>query len=124
MHHVGVPLDGHERSQADRSELRHTPNVVPSQVHQHQVLCPFLGVCLQLVSEGSVLLGRRPARSRPRNRPEGDFAVFHPDQDLRRASDQVDIIAMEIVEVGSGIERAKVAIGEKGVRGRQIQPAG
>ena len=52
VHDVRVPLDGHERGEPHRPELRHPPDVVPAQVHQHQVLGPLLGVGRQL---------RRPA---------------------------------------------------------------
>src|SRR5215217_5586714 len=41
MHHVRVALDGHEGRQPHRAELRHPADVVPPQVHQHQVLGPL-----------------------------------------------------------------------------------
>ena len=124
MHHVRVPLDRHERGEPDRAELRHPAHIVPAQVYQHQMLGSFLGIGQQLVGERGILLGRRAARPGSRDRPKGHFAILHPDQDLRRAADDVDIVAVEIVEVGSGVEGAEIAIGEERVRRRQIDPAG
>ena len=58
----------------------------------------------------------------PGDGPQDDLAVLDPDQDLGRAAHDVDVVTVEIVQVGSGIERAEVPVGEERVGGRQVEP--
>ena len=120
-----VALDRHERREPDRAELRHPADVVPAQVHQHQVLGPLLGVGRQLVGERGILLAASAPRGRvPAIGRSGHLAVLHPDQDLRRAADDVDVVAVEVVEVRRRIERAEIAVGQERVRRRRRRAGG
>ena len=51
-------------------------------------------------------------------------AVLDPHQDLRRAADDVDVVAVEVVQVRRRVERPEIAIGEERIRRRQIEPTG
>ena len=82
-----------------------------------------LGSAAELGRERRVLLRMGAARARAGDRPQRHLAVFYPDQDLGRAPDDVDVVAMEVVEVRCGIEGAKVPVGEKRVRRRHLEPA-
>ncbi len=77
-----VALDRHERGKPHAAELRHPADVVPSEIHQHQVLGTLLRVGGQLGRECRVLLRRGAARAGPGDRPEGDLTILDPDQDL------------------------------------------
>ncbi len=44
MHHMAVPLEGHEFVGPHRAELRHPPDVVSSEIDKHDMLGAFLGM--------------------------------------------------------------------------------
>ena len=82
------------------------------------------GSAVELRGEGRVLLRRGAPRAGAGDRPERDLAVLHPDEDLGRASDDVNVVAVQIVQVRRRIERPEVAVGEKRIRRRHLEPAG
>lgn len=61
VHHVRVPLDGHEVDDLDRAGLADPAQIVTAEVDQHEVFGTLLGVGEELVGEGLVLLRGRPA---------------------------------------------------------------
>ena len=118
-----VALDRHERGEPHRAELGHAAHVVPAQVHEHEVLGPLLRVGRELGGERGVSSGVRAAGPGAGDRPEGHLAVLHPHQDLRRAADDVDVVAVEVVQIRRRIERAEVAVGEERIGRGQVDPA-
>ena len=67
--------------------------------------------------------GSRPRGRVPGDRPDGHLALLHPHQDLGRAADDVDVVAVQIVEIRRGVERTQIAIAQERVRCRQVDPA-
>ena len=68
-------------------------------------------------SSGLAPRGRVPAIG-----PERDLAILDPDQDLGRAADDLDVVAVEVVEIGRGVERPEIAVGEERVGRRDLEP--
>ena len=44
MHDVGIAFDLHKFDNLDGARFAHPPEIVPTKVNQHQVLCTFLVV--------------------------------------------------------------------------------
>src|SRR5207244_1416405 len=55
VHDVAVALDLHDAGQGDRAGPGDLPDIVPPQVHQHDVLGPLLGVGQELALQGGIL---------------------------------------------------------------------
>ena len=72
VHYVAEALDDHVLRQLDGSEACHPTQVIASQVHEHLVFGPLLGVGPELFLQGAVLIPRERRRypsHRPRRRP-------------------------------------------------------
>ena len=95
MAHVGIPLDDHEFVHADCAEPTDTTEIIPLEIHEHQVLGTLLGVGQQLFGELSVL--RRAPAAWP---GAGDRAGIHPailqtHQAFRGRADQAHVLEFE-----------------------------
>ena len=121
---MGVALDGHERREPDGSVLGHPSHVVPAEIDQHQVLGALLWIGRQLIGEDQVLLGGGAARPGARDRPQRHLPLLDPNQDLGRAADDPDLVAVQVVEIGCRVERSEVAIGQEGIWGAELKPPG
>jgi hypothetical protein len=93
VHHVRVALDDHALGHLDRADLRHAPDVVPPEVHEHHVLGDLLRVREELGGERRILALDRPAWARSGNRAHGELAVLHARHHLRRCAR--DLVAAE-----------------------------
>jgi len=76
MHHMGIPLNHHEVCHLYGSNLCDAAQIVPAQVHEHEVLRPLLGVLEKLVCKAAVFLFRLPPGARARNGTKRRYAVF------------------------------------------------
>jgi hypothetical protein len=124
MHHMGVALDPHERGEPHATEFGHPSHIVPPQIDQHEVLGPLLRIGRQLLGQGNVLFRRAAAWTGAGNRSNRDLRILDPDQYFGRASDDVDVVAMEIVKIGRRVQRPQVAIRQKRIRCGQVQSPG
>jgi hypothetical protein len=88
------------------------------------MLGPFLRIGRELCRQCPVLVWVAPSRPGAGNRPQCDLALLDPHQDLGRAANDVDVVAMQIVEIRRRIEGAEVAIGEKRIRCGKVEPPG
>ncbi len=123
MHHVRIVLDRHVVGDAHRADLRHAPDVVAAEIHQHHVLGALFRVRQQLLGERRVFVGRLAARARAGDRPQCDVAVLKPHQDFGRCADDVKIVEVEEKHVGRGIERAQRAIQREWARAERLAHA-
>ena len=89
MHDVRVPLDLHHVGELDGVVVGDPADVVAAQVHEHDVLGPLLGIGQQLGGQGTVLGLVAAPPPRARQGSDRDRSLLDPDQDLRRAADQV-----------------------------------
>ncbi len=85
-----VALDAHEVDHRDRARRAHAAEVVAGEVDEHHVLGALLDVLAQLLGEGGVLLGGRPAPPRPGDRVQDAVLAVDRDQCLRRRPDDVE----------------------------------
>jgi hypothetical protein len=63
------------------------------------VLRPFLGVGLELGGEHRVGLRCGSARSGAGDWAQGDFFILYPNQNLGRAAHDVQVVALEEIEI-------------------------
>ena len=124
MLHVRVALDGEQIRDPYAPELRHAPDVVASQIDEHQVLGPLLLVRQQGAAERLVLFRRPAARPGARDGAHRHLPLLHPYQHLGRAPDQREVVEREIEEVGRRVQRPQVAIQQERVdRARRVLAA-
>ena len=107
MHDVGVALHRHQLAHLDASDPGDSPEVVPAQVDEHDVLRPLLGVPQQLVGEPPVLLLVFSPPPRPGDGLELRDPLFEADHHLGRGADEVHVIKFEKEHIGRGIDVAK-----------------
>ena len=98
MHHLAVIFEEERIRDLHRAHLGDAADIVAAEIEQHQVLGALLLVGEQAFRVGAVLGGGRAARAGAGDRPDRDLAVAHPDQDLRRGADDLEILEVEIAE--------------------------
>ncbi|MNE70409.1 hypothetical protein D3C80_1662000 [compost metagenome] len=84
---MGVFLYLHKGIAFDCAELRYPAQIIAAQVHQHQMLCPFLFIFQQLLGQCPVLSLVRSPRPGSGNRPRSHPAAVYLHQRLRRGAD-------------------------------------
>ena len=110
MHDVRIPLDLHHVRELDRAVIGDPADIVASQVHQHDVLGPLLGIGEQLVGQLAILgLGASPPTG-PRQRTDRHEPLLDPHQDLGRTADQREIAEREIEQERTGIDDPEDAV--------------
>src|SRR5262245_12431503 len=111
MHDVTVSLHGHKFGHFHGAVLGDSPDVVPSQIHQHQMLGSFLRVSKQLHAQPFVLGLSRASLPRSSNWADLDPSVPESDVHFRRAADQGKSLAeAEAKHVGRWIDESQRAI--------------
>ena len=79
---MGVTLNLHQLTNGDRARLAHPPDVVASQVNQHNVFGTLLLVTAQFPLQSDIL-GRGLAPGPGSGQGAGHYPIFlHPDQNL------------------------------------------
>ena len=116
----------------EREELRHphaagrahAGEVVPHQVHDHQVLGAVLCAFRQRLAERAVVLGTRPARARALDRPRLDVAVHVDTQEaLGRRAHNRGVRALEVRGKRRRVPHAHAAIEvPRGFIERRLEP--
>ncbi len=124
MHDVRIALDLHEGGQPHGAELGNAPYVVSAEVDEHEMLGAFLRIGRELGSQYGVLLRRGAPGAGSRDRPESHLAVLHPNEDLGRAPDDMNVVTMQIVQVRCRIQGAQVSVSQERVRRGDLDPAG
>jgi hypothetical protein len=92
MHHMRVALDHHQLRHMHRAVLADAPQVVASQIDQHDMLGAFLLIGEQLLCQSLVFLLAVAARARARYRAGDGFAPLHRHQHLRRCPDEGHVV--------------------------------
>ena len=113
-----VPLDAHEVLDLHFAEPADPAEVVPRQVHQHQVLRPLLLVGQQFGGEGGVFLFAPPPAAGP-----GDGPGLHPPppgagHHLRRSPGDREGAEIQVVHVGGGVHHPQRPVEVEGVDGQ------
>ena len=104
---MGVPFHHHEVGHLHGAVFAHAAQVVAPQVHQHDVLGPFLGVRLQVGLQGRVLFWGAPPRPGACDGSGFGHAVPQTDQHLRRRADKAyprPAPQVQVEHVGGRIE--------------------
>ena len=116
MHDVRVALRGEQLGHVHRAILADAAQVVASQIDQHHVLGPLLGIIQQLLLQRGILgLALAPPACTGQG-PDLGHAVLGTDQHLRRRANQAHgRIASELEEehVGGGVDPAQGAVNGK-----------
>mmetsp|Transcript_17926 Transcript_17926/g.69446 ORF Transcript_17926/g.69446 Transcript_17926/m.69446 type:complete len:668 (+) Transcript_17926:812-2815(+) len=111
VHDVRVPLDDHQAVDRHRRGLADAVDVVPAEVHQHDVLRPLLGIGEELHFKELVLLGRAAALAGASDRVGGDSAITgDAHQALRAGADDLHVAHVEVEHVGRGVHRAQLEV--------------
>ena len=98
-------------------------DVVAAQVHEHDVLGPFLGVGQQFLGQGPVLGLVLAPPPRAGERADRDRPVLDPDQDLRRAADQAEVVERQVEQERAGVDDPEHAVDVERVgRGLDLEP--
>ncbi len=118
VHHLAEALDEELVGHLDRGDARDAAHIVAAEIEQHQVLGTFLGIGQQGHLKRLVFLRGAAARPRAGDRPDGDGALAHPDQDLRARSRYGETAEIEEVEKGRRIDPAERTVERKG---RQLE---
>ena len=83
MHDMGITLHIHQVADAHRAWLTDPPDVIAAQIHQHNVLGPFLLVTLEFLFQAVILGGCFSPRPGPGQGTGHDHAILYPYQNLR-----------------------------------------
>ena len=125
VHDVGVALYLHELRNLDGAGLADTTDVVTPKVDQHDVLGPLLLIAQQFLRQGVVLLLGLATRTRARDGMRRRCAVLYAHQQLRRRTDDMEVVDVEEVHVGRWIEGPQGTVDVEGSsRGLAAQPLG
>src|SRR5690554_3093163 len=135
VHHVGIALDDHLVGELHGAGFRYSAGVVAAQVDQHQVLGDFFRVGQQFVFQRLVFGLGSAALAGAGDGAHGDFFIFHPGQDFRRGTNNVEVAQVEEVHVrrrvqypqrtvqvqGRCLERDRHALGNDGLHYVAVQ---
>ncbi len=83
MHDMGVALYPHQLIYPDPSNLRHPPQIIPSQIDQHDMLGLFFLIIHEFPFQSLVLFFRGPPPTGSSNGTEFHPTVLPPNHDLR-----------------------------------------
>ena len=107
VHDVAVAVDLHELVDGDAAGFTDTPQVVASEIHQHQMLSTLLRIRQQFGGQLPVLyLGAAPW-SRTGDGPGGGHAVLDRHESLRAGADDCEPGQPQQVEVGTGVGQSE-----------------
>jgi hypothetical protein len=126
VHHVGVALDHHQFCYLDAARLANPAQVIATQVHQHHVLGPLLGIGQQIRLKGPVLALVGAAGPGAGDRPQGGFdRAWAPwgagieriglHHHLRTGADQVPAAEVEEGHIGGWVDHPQAAVELKGL---------
>ena len=115
MHHMRVLFREHELLDPHRSVLTDTPQIVATQIHQHQMLGPLLLILEQFFFK--CLLFCRIAATPAGTRDGTILKVrsLNTDQHLRRRAGDAHILTLEKEHIGRRIQKTKGSIDVKGI---------
>ena len=105
MVHGRMLLEREQLGHADGARPAHAREIVPHQVHDHQVLGPVLVALGERAAERGVVHRAEPARPRALDRPGLDVApvLVQPKEPLRRGAEHRWLAEVEI-----GGERGRI----------------
>ena len=107
MHYMRVALDHHLVGELDATGLGDAPDIIASQIDEHQVLGQLLGIGQQLGFQRLVLRLIAAAGAGAGDGAYRDHALLVPHQDLRRGADHMKVLQVEEEHVGRGIKAAQ-----------------
>src|SRR6516225_5399895 len=91
MHDMAVALDLHELCYPNRTEFCDAADVIPGEIHKHNVFSPLLRIAKQLSGVGFVLFWSQTASACPCNWTNFHSAIRQSDVHLRRTADESKI---------------------------------
>ncbi len=100
MHHMGIALDDHQVRDLHGADFGHPPQVVSTQVDQHQVFRSLLRVMQQFVRQLSIFLLGLATRFGPGDGAQRGDIVFKTHHGLRGRSNQNRVAKVEEKKVG------------------------
>ena len=116
---VGLLLDRHQLVHADGPDGGHAPEVVPRQVHQHQVLRALLLAEAQLVGEAAVAVRVAVVGTRSGQRARDRRPALHGEEPLRRRAHDLEAARAHVPREG---RRADAP--QRGVEGQPARRPG
>ena len=104
MHDVGIALNRHERLDLDTARRGGAPEVVPSEIDQHQMLGFLLFVAEQFIRKCHILRRSLSAFPGSRDRAQRRTPVFQFDHRFRRGPYESQLVRLQEKGVGRGID--------------------
>ena len=83
MHNMGIAFDLHQFAHRHCARLTDSPDIIPPQIYQHDVLGAFFFIIAQLFFQRRVFFGGFTPRPGTGERAGHNIAVLNPDQHLR-----------------------------------------
>ena len=88
MHDVAVALDLHELCYANGAEFCDATDIIPREIHKHDMFRPLLWIAQQLGGVGFVFFWSQTAGAGPCDWTNLQGVVSQPDVHLRRTTDE------------------------------------
>ena len=114
VHHAREPLDRRVALHFDGPDAAGPPEVVPSEIDEHEVFGPLLRVGDEFGFERGVLLGCRAPPPRPSDGQHlGTALIARPldaDEHFGRRARELEAVEVEVKEVGRGVHLAERAV--------------
>jgi hypothetical protein len=119
MHNVAIALDGKALRHFDRADCGDTTDVVATRSSSIRCSAHSFFVGEQFCGERGILVLRRPAPTGAGDRTDGDDAVTHPHQDLRRRANDLEAAEIEVAEKRRRVDSPQRAIEREGRQGER-----
>src|SRR6266576_5694823 len=88
MHDMAVALNLHELCHPNGTEFCDAADVIPREIHEHDVFGPLFRIAQQLSGVGFVFFWGQTASACPRDWTNLHAVVSQPDMHLRRTTDE------------------------------------
>ena len=116
-------LDGHEAVDSGRERVADPVDVVAGEVDEHDVLGAVLDRVSEFGGESVVLLWRFAAFDGAGDRVGDDPAFFGFHQQFGAGADELEVVAVDVEEVGGRVDGAELAVDVEGVEVRGAREA-
>ena len=117
-----VPFHHHHIGQFNAAKFRNPPNIVASQVHQHDMFSPLFWIRKQLFFQSTIFSVGTTTTPSSCQRPHGHYIIDHSTHDLRRASNKSRVRCPKKKHERARVYRPQCAINLEGVAGNlQLQ---
>ncbi len=110
---MGVPLYDHQVRNLNRADSGHPAHIIPTEVHKHDMLCPFFGISTHILLQTPIFLRILAPWSGAGYGAQGHTAVLKTYQDLWRGTDNDPIGELQVVHIGRRVHPSECPVNLK-----------